>query len=240
MKYLIILAVFSFNLIADEPIKSFECGKYNQNLAKQLDPEKSYFKDSEHRHAVRTEAENSKLYEFIKNFRYDEEQLKIEINYKLANKIGAYVAFDFTFIDQKYGDAKSYLYEQQVVPHIQYKIPNGFLTGSNRGEFGGELLFFNKNFKTIKIANMNVEDIYKFDFGYIVTSGLAHMSSNFGSIYLVTFKNEAPKLTKLFALIAAPIVSWKINDKELLIKSGKIGSQILNKDGLLQRVHCTN
>jgi hypothetical protein len=238
MKYLFMLGFFSFNLVAAEPITKFECGTYSQDLAKLLDPDKSYFKDTERRYPEKTEANNSELYAFSKQFSNEEERLKIEINQPLADEVGAYVAFNFTSIERDFGtDNSLYILKQKIVPYIQYKIPNGILTGSNRGEFGGELIFVNKNNKAIKVAEINVEDIYKFDFGYVITSGLAHMSSDSGSIYLVSFEDGKPSLIKLFGLVGAPKTSWKINDKELLINS-RSGSQLLTKDGLLRRVQC--
>ena len=84
---------------------------------------------------------------------------------------------------------------------------------------------------------MNVEDIYEFKFGYAVTEGLSHMSSNNGMLYLVTFLNKKPHLSKLFGLIGAPESSLKLANGDLLINSRE-GSQILKSDGSLVRVSC--
>lgn len=124
---------------------------------------------------------------------------------------------------------------QTIQPHVVFKIGSNIIAGSNNGEFGGELVLIEENGNVSHIAEMNVEDIYQMPFGVVLTSGLAHMSSNFGDIHII---QDDFKLEKLYGLVGAPRSSWLLNNGDLLINSYPTGSQVLTKAGYLKRVKC--
>lgn len=132
-------------------------------------------------------------------------------------------------------DNKVAIEHQTIQPHVVFKIGSNIIAGSNNGEFGGELVLIEEDGNVLHVAEMNVEDIYQMPFGVVLTSGLAHMSSNFGDIHII--QNDF-KLEKLYGLVGAPRSSWLLNNGDLLINSHPTGSQVLTKAGYLKRVKC--
>jgi len=132
-------------------------------------------------------------------------------------------------------DNKVAIEHQIIQPHVIFKIGADIVAGSNNGEFGGELVLIEENGNVSHIAEMNVEDIYQMPFGVVVTSGLAHMSSNYGDIHII---QDNFKLEKLYGLVGMPKSSWLLSNGDLLINSHPRGSQVLTKAGYLKRVKC--
>jgi hypothetical protein len=238
--FLILFALISINCIA-EPINELLCPKFDDERAKQFDPERVYIKDTVRRYPERKYYSYDEFYESIKNIPdIMEGKALIELDDTLIAETLSLVAFKLTYNDRSYHDKDNNQWAittELSVPHVQYKTQFGVLSGSNRGEFGGELIFVNKSSTINRLAEINVEDIYIFSSGYIVTSGLAHMSSNHGEVYFVSFKNEEIKIQKIHGLLGAPKNSLKISSKEILINS-RDGSQVLNIDGSLRTVQC--
>jgi len=154
----------------------------------------------------------------------------------------------FELIDRTTGKYKKYfpsrshnsenkaVIENQIIqPEIIINLGNNIITGSNRGEFGGELLLIDESDKVTLIKEMNVEDIYEMPFGLVVTSGLAHMMSNYGDLHLIS--NDF-KIQKLYSLVGKPKSSWLLENGDLLINSFPSGSQVLTKGGFMKRVQC--
>jgi hypothetical protein len=123
-------------------------------------------------------------------------------------------------------------------PDVGLKIPEGWLVGSSRGEWGGEAVFIGGASRPKIVINDNVEDIYKMPFGYVVTAGLAHLSLNRGAIYVVKISETGiPKAEVLFALAGQPKTSWKLSDGRLLVNMSD-SSVLLDQQGHLRRVLC--
>ncbi|MCG7550561.1 hypothetical protein [Pseudoalteromonas sp. Of7M-16] len=153
----------------------------------------------------------------------------------LDKKTGKYSK---TQVVRSYHDkgGKNYKIEKVTVqPPWVVNFDGEVLIGTDNGEFGGELLRVDKANNMILLEEMNVEDVYKMPFGVVVTSGLAHLSSNSGKISLLTpdFKMET-----LFGLIGSPQSSWLLSNGDLLINSYPKGSQVLTQKGYLKRVKC--
>ena len=126
--------------------------------------------------------------------------------------------------------------EHQIIqPEIIINLGTKIITGSNNGEFGGELLLIDENDKVKLLKVMNVEDIYQMPFGLVVTSGLAHLSWNYGDIHLIDSNFE---IEKLYSLVGMPKSSWLLENGELLINSYPSGAQVLTKSGFMKRVQC--
>ncbi|MDX3775521.1 hypothetical protein QE250_15495, partial [Chromatiaceae bacterium AAb-1] len=134
-----------------------------------------------------------------------------------------------------YSDDKVAIEHQTIQPHVIFKIGSNIIAGSSNGEFGGELVLIDGDGKVSHIQEMNVEDIYQMPFGIVVTSGLAHLSSNYGDIHLI---DGDFKVEKLFGLVGMPRSSWLLDNGDLLINSYPSSSQVLTKAGYLKRVSC--
>jgi hypothetical protein len=237
MKYFLIVFFCSFYSLASVPDEKIHCLEYNENIALELEPDKKYFRDTVRARVESVEATDAEIYNFVKQFGENERSIKLTNNESLANEIGATIVYSMEYHRDKYFGRPNHLTTHHVPATVIYKTPYGYLAGDSRGEFGGELIFVDNSDAVQLIQDMNVEDIYKFEFGYVVTEGLSHMSSNNGMLYLVTFSDGKPHISKLYGLIGAPSSSFKLPNGNLLINS-RDGSQILKKDGSLVRVSC--
>ena len=127
----------------------------------------------------------------------------------------------------------------EVHPNVATPAFDGWLLGGNRGEFGGELMYqMGYDGEIHKLLDENVEDLYKLPFGFVATTGLAHMGDDGGALYLVTRTGkELPKASKLAELPAAPGTSWFLRSGNVLINTSS-GSVILSKERELHAVRC--
>lgn len=129
--------------------------------------------------------------------------------------------------------------EHRILPHSALKVDNGWLLGANRGEFGGELTFMNDKNEIEVLLNANVEDIFKMSFGYIAVTGLAHMSSDSGAIFLISKSDDGKWTTKKWlSLPGAARSSWFIKGEKLLINTTK-ASIAVTHSGNIQTVECS-
>ncbi|MEK1941072.1 MAG: hypothetical protein AAAB16_11955 [Pseudomonas sp.] len=146
-------------------------------------------------------------------------------------------ALSYTATVYSYG--KDGRQEEQIaqVPRIALKMGDDWLAGSNRGEWGGELMLIDAKGNAQKIISDNIRDMYPTEFGIVVVAGLSHMMSNRGKVYLIT-KNGASLDTKvLFGLDGAPKDSWTTAEGKIFITTS-YGTSIIKKDFTLQRVLC--
>jgi len=125
----------------------------------------------------------------------------------------------------------------EQIPHVAVKLGDAWLAGSNRGEWGGDLVLIDAHGKSEILLNDNIHDIYKTVNGVIVLAGLSHLVSNNGRIYLITKNGSSVDYRILFGLDGAPKDSWITNEGEIFINTS-YGTSILKTDGTLQRVLC--
>src|SRR5437879_5679861 len=65
-------------------------------------------------------------------------------------------------------------------PDVGLKVVDGFLLGSDRGEWGGELVFSDGRSQTATLLKENVTAIHRLRFGIVVVTGIAHLSIDEG------------------------------------------------------------
>ena len=129
--------------------------------------------------------------------------------------------------------------EHFQVPDHALKIPDGWLLGSNRGEWGGELVHLAKDKESTILLTKNVEDIYQLGNRYIALSGLSHMMSNSGYIYEVSQnKTGLWQAEPWLRLPGAPKSSWPLETGEILINTNSGGSIMLSPDGEFTMAEC--
>lgn len=83
---------------------------------------------------------------------------------------------------------KSILTKSKATEHVPgaycgIKVGDGYIVGSNQGEWGGEIVFIDRAGKSHIIVQENTEAIYKTPSGVLATTGLAHLGMNGGLIY---------------------------------------------------------
>jgi hypothetical protein len=81
--------------------------------------------------------------------------------------------------------------------HVE-AFENGWLIGSDAGEWSGKLLWFNQDgTKRIEILNDNIRGIAKVGNEILILSGMAHLGTDKGKIYKLTKDFKANLLTDL-------------------------------------------
>ncbi len=125
------------------------------------------------------------------------------------------------------------------IPDLALRINDGWLAGSSRGEWGGELVLIPDNGKAIKLLDDNIEDIYKLGERYITTTGLAHLTMNNGMIFELKRDEDGNWFEKPWKkLPGSPYSSWFVETGELLINTSGGGSILLSEDGAMRMASC--
>jgi hypothetical protein len=100
------------------------------------------------------------------------------------------------------------------------RLPGGSLVGENRGEFGGSLRWQPSGRRSgLELLDENVVAIIRAGSGSgaLVFTGLAHMMSDYGSVFSVTLERGKPRVKKVAELGSAP----------LLVESSRDGSAFI-------------
>lgn len=124
------------------------------------------------------------------------------------------------------------------VPDVALKVDNGWLTGSDRGEWGGELVYLTEDGQAVKLLDTNVEDIYKLGEKYIALTGLSHLFINEGLIYQLHKQDNEWHAEPWVNLPGAPESSWFVETGELLINTSGGGSILISPEGNLRMAPC--
>lgn len=127
----------------------------------------------------------------------------------------------------------------EQVPDLALRVNNGWLAGSRRGEWGGELVYVADNGATTIILDENIEDIYKLGDRYVALAGLSHLGSNNGMVYQLIYDDSGQwRAEKWLKLPGAPHSSWFVETGELLINTSGGGSILLSQHGLMRMATC--
>ena len=138
-----------------------------------------------------------------------------------------------------YGTEGKVVNKRTTKPSCGLKVPNGFLLGSNRGEWGGELIFTDGASAAIRVIEDNVRGIHHLPFGIVAITGLAHITLNHGMIYLVEVPASGkPKATKWKSLPGAPRQSGIMSDGRLFV-SCYGGDIVVSVDGRISMAETT-
>jgi len=129
--------------------------------------------------------------------------------------------------------------EFEQAPDLALRINNGWLAASNRGEWGGELVFHPDSGPAALVLEDNIEDVYEFGERYIAVAGLAHLTMNSGLIYELSQDAVGKwKAKEWLRLPGAPDSSWLVDTGELLINTIGGGSVLLSEHGAFRMASC--
>lgn len=143
-------------------------------------------------------------------------------------------------IEVNQGNITEYRETIRQVPDLALRAEDGWLAGSTRGEWGGELVFINNEGASKVLIEANVEDVYQFDQRFIAVTGLAHLFMNGGMLYEVTRKAGNSWSVKPWrALPGAPISSWPVESGEILINTVSGGSILVDASGYMRMAPCS-
>ncbi len=151
-----------------------------------------------------------------------------------------------------YGESGPHVVTISARPDFIFPAFEGELLGSDRGEWGGELVFRDQSGTIHRLINRDVRGIVRMPFGIVVFTGLAHMGSSTGNIYSVARRADgAVAATLIHDLRGSPdAIRWttrgdlvfQVNIQELP-RRGLFGGQktrclLLDRSGALRKQFC--
>ena len=120
---------------------------------------------------------------------------------------------------------------------VGIKVEDGFLVGSDKGEWGGEITFIDLQGDSHVVIGKNTEAIYQTPQGIVAVTGLAHMFSNEGLIYKITKDAQGKwRARKWRALPGAPVFSCLLKDGNLLASCSG-GIVLISPSGKMQSLN---
>ncbi len=130
--------------------------------------------------------------------------------------------------------------KRRQVPHVARKVEDGWLVGSDRGEWGGELVYLPPDGPSVTLHDGNVEDIYLLGHQLVATTGLAHMMMNRGFLLKIDRNDSGRYFAAPWKrLPAAPLTSWLIEGGNLLVNTIYGGSVVIDTAGRFRMAECT-
>lgn len=154
------------------------------------------------------------------------------------NYSSPYEDFDHDEKTGEYTPNGNIIYEDKY-PDVALKIDDGWFTGIDRGEWGGELAYIDSEGNAYPILRRdNIYDLHATNVGLVALSGMNHMLSHYGFIMKLAKDDGGAWIAqKYMSLPGAPRSSWKTENGELLINTYG-GSVILTHDGELEMASC--
>jgi HEAT repeat protein len=131
---------------------------------------------------------------------------------------------------------------RQIVPQtpsIALRVDDGWLVGSDRGEFGGELAYVDDKGVSQTFLDENVEDIYRLGPRLVAVTGLAHMGIDHGLLYELARGADGRWTAKPWrTLPSAPGSSWFVPSGELQVNSYHGVSVLIDPAGAMRMAPC--
>jgi hypothetical protein len=125
------------------------------------------------------------------------------------------------------------------VPTVALKIADGWLLGSDRGEWGGELLHMPSSGSSSVLSEENIENIFTLGDNLVATSGLTHLFLNDGILLKIELNSFGRYIARPWKrLPAAPVKSSRLKDGDLLVNTHDGGSVIIDAKGTMRMAEC--
>lgn len=125
------------------------------------------------------------------------------------------------------------------VPQVALRVDGGWLVGSSRGEWGGELVFLGDDGANQTILEENVEDIYSLGSRIVAVTGLAHMGINNGMLYDLTRVEQSRWNARPWrSLPGAPHSSGLVSSEEVMVSVGRGVFILVSSDGVMRMAPC--
>lgn len=126
-------------------------------------------------------------------------------------------------------------------PEVGIRVEGGWLVGSDRGEWGGELAFIKEDGSSEIVRHGNVNAIHKLGERYIAVMGLSHLGISWGKILDLSRQNDGSWQAKTWKILpAAPESSHRISEDEVLVIVEASGGILLREDGEMKMADCTD
>ena len=136
-------------------------------------------------------------------------------------------------------NAVQYRKKLTQIPQVALRVEQGWIVGSNRGEWGGELVFIDDAGEQQIIAETNVVDVYQLGHRIVAVTGLAHLWMNEGMLLQLS-RSESGTWTSTpwRSLPGAPQTSTPVETGELLVNVYNGGSVLIADDGAMRMAPC--
>lgn len=126
---------------------------------------------------------------------------------------------------------KSHLFKLSESGTTGLKVSNGWLIGTDSGEFGGGLAYVGDDGKTNVLHEKNILGVYNTPFGVVAVCGMAHMITDFGYILPLARKKGKWIVGKKIDLYSRPYIMEQKEDGSVVI-GNRYGSFLINEKGL--------
>jgi len=122
----------------------------------------------------------------------------------------------------------------RVTPAVGLKIAKGVLLGSDRGEWGGELVYVDRAGRSQIVARQNVQSIHQLGRRLVVVAGLAHLLTDEGRLEEVVIDSRGTVHTRFWrALPGAPEQSGIVQNGSLFVRCTQ-ADVIIDPDGTMR------
>jgi HEAT repeat protein len=136
-------------------------------------------------------------------------------------------------------DSSEQLDKKREIPGVVLKVPDGWLAGTDHGEWGGELIHMPAHGPIDVLFEENIQDIFLLGDQLVAISGLAHMSMNSGILLRIDKSRSGHyAATPWKRLPAAPDTSWLLEGGGLLVNTHGGGSVIVDTAGRMRMAKC--
>lgn len=194
-----------------------------------------------HKLKQKTESANRKIYSSNAPDTLHSLSFNTQILSYGANDVAEQETQGKEIIEVHSGNIVEHRSEIKQTPDLGLRIQNGWLVGSDRGEWGGELVYLPDSGEPQVILRENVEDIYYLGERIVAVTGLAHLGSNSGVVFSLNFREDGSwEAEPWVQLPGAPQSSWFVETGELLINLYSGGSILISKDGEFRMAPCTD
>ena len=125
------------------------------------------------------------------------------------------------------------------VPAVALRVDGGWLAGSDRGEWGGELMFLPDSGKPYRVMDGNIVDIDRLGGRIVATLGIAHMFLNEGQVVELALGQDARWTSRPWRqLPGAPGSVSLVEGDQLLIDVVGGGTLLLSGQGEFRMAPC--
>jgi len=130
-------------------------------------------------------------------------------------------------------------HEFEQTPTTGLRVKGGWLVGSNRGEFGGELAFISDTGSKEILFSDNIHQIYNANNSLFVIAGLSHLLTSSGTIYKLSQTPAGIQHKALHELDAEPNTSFLSSNGDIVINTST-KTLLLSPNGSLKEISCNS
>ncbi len=125
-----------------------------------------------------------------------------------------------------------------MVPDFAVAIDGGWLVASNRGEFGGEVVFVGEDGTRQLVMLGPIDDILRLGDRWIVVDGIWHLTMNVGMLHALRRVDGAWLAEPWRRLPSSTKAQWLTTTGELLVQTSSGGTLLIAADGTMRMAPC--